>query len=127
MNMQRRKELISGALWIVFSPLVLLMGLIAKAPTLTEYYVGVGLCGTWSVCGVVSGFGRIASRRWAIGVQTILCWIAFIAFCLIPAVMLLFIAYKTEIGYFVVITLAMLLALTLIVVGSWRRRQRQIP
>jgi hypothetical protein len=42
-------------------------------------------------------------------------------------VMLLFIAYKTEIGYFVVITLAMLLARTLIVVGSWRRRQRQIP
>jgi len=127
MNMQRRKELLSGVLWIVFSPLVLLMALIAKTPTLTEYYVGVGLCGAWSICGFVSGFGRIARRRWAIGVQTILCGIAFIAFCLIPAAMLLFYAFKTGIGYFVVITLAMLLALTLIVVGSWRRRQRQIP
>ena len=49
----KSKQTVSGVMWIVFGPLALLMALIAKTATLSEYYVGVGLCGTWSICGVV--------------------------------------------------------------------------
>ena len=121
-NMQRWKELVSGVLWIVFSPLVLLMALIAKGASETDYYVGVAACGTWSACGVISGVGAIVGSRWAGRVQTILCWIAFVTGS-IPATILLFYAYKTGIGYFAVIAVAMLLAVTPIVAGAWRRRQ----
>jgi len=120
-----RKRLVSGLLWIVFSPLVLLMGLIAKTHTLTEYYVGVGLCGTWSICGVISGIGAIVGARWAMRVQTILCWIACIVFCLIPAAMLLFYAFKTGIGYFVGVAVPMLLTVALLVVRGRRQRESQ--
>jgi len=117
---------VSGLLWIVFSPLALLMALIAEGGSQTDYYAGVAACGTWSACGVISGIGAIAGARWAKRVQTVLCWIAF-AFCSIPAAILLFFAYKTRIGYVAVIALAMLVAAMPIVVGAWRRRQPRIP
>ena len=116
---------VSGFLWIVFSPLALLMALIAKGGSQTDYYVGVAACGMWSACGVISGIGAIAGARWASRVQTILCWIAF-AFCSIPVAILLFHAYKTGFGYFAAIALAMLVAVMPIVVGARRRRQPRI-
>ena len=116
----RRQGLVSGVLWIVFSPVALLMALIAKGGSETDYYAGVAVCGTWSACGVVSGIGTIAGARWARRVQTILCWIA-LATCSIPAAILLFFAYETGIGYFAVIALAMSVAVAPIVVGAWRR------
>jgi hypothetical protein len=90
MNVQRRKRLVSGVLWIVFSPLVLLMGLIAKTHTLTDYYAGVGVCGTWAVCGVISGFGRLAGRRWATLVQMTLCWITVAVYAVVGVVILFY-------------------------------------
>src|SRR5262245_13879652 len=120
-----RKRLVSGLLWIVFSPLVLLMAPIAKGGSETDYYVGVAVCGTWSACGVMSGVGTIAGTRWAMRVQTILCWIAFIAFCLIPAALLLFYAFNTGIGYFVGVAVPMLLTGTLLLIRA-RRRQREL-
>jgi len=85
-----RKGLGSGLLWIIFSPLALLMALIAKGGSDTDYYMGVAVCGTWSACGVVSGIGRIAGRRWAMLVQMILCWIAFAVYSVAGVVMLFY-------------------------------------
>ena len=76
--------------FVVFSPLVVLMALIAKTPTLTEYYAGVGVCGTWSVCGVISGFGRIAGARWALRSQMLLCWFTVAAYSVVGAAMLFY-------------------------------------
>src|SRR5262245_66132892 len=97
-----RKGLGSGLLWIIFSPLALLMALIAKGGSDTDYYVGVAACGTWSACGVISDIGTIAGAPWANRVQTILCWIAF-TICSIPAAIVLCYAFKAGIGYFALV------------------------
>jgi hypothetical protein len=118
------KRLGSGLLWIIVSPFALLMALIAKGGSETEYHIVVVACGTWSACGVVSGVGTIVGSRWAIPVQTTLCWIAFALLCLIPAAILLFNALKVGMGYFALVALAMLLTVTPLLVRARRRQNR---
>lgn len=121
---KRSKELISGVLWIVFSPLALLMGLIAKTPTLTEYYVGVGLTGAWSISGVISGFGRIAGTRWALRVQMVLCWIA-VALYSVSGIAMVFFIVKTRSSFGVSVAVGTLLTATPFLFCA-RRCQRQL-
>jgi hypothetical protein len=72
----RWRALRSGILWIVFSPLALLMAMLGSDSSVSGYaQVAVG--GAWSACGIVSGCGRIAGALWAIRLQIVLCWIAF--------------------------------------------------
>jgi hypothetical protein len=75
----------SGLAWVLLSPLVLLMALIATPPpaveSLTDYYVQVAVFGAWAACGVVVGIARMASAPWAVRLQGILLWILGVYFC----------------------------------------------
>lgn len=70
----------AGLAWIALSPLLLLMALISKHGSLTEYYVMLIAFGGWSVAGVIAGIGTIASARWAPRLIAILSWLAAVFF-----------------------------------------------
>jgi hypothetical protein len=50
-----------------------------------EYDIQVGLCGAWSVLGVISGIGVIAGASWAPHLQRVLRWILY-ALLLVSAI-----------------------------------------
>jgi hypothetical protein len=91
------RSLRSGLAWIVFSPLAFLMAAMADATSDIAYDIQLVICGTWSVCGIVSGIGRIAGASWAVRLQSILCWVAFAAFA-VPGVALLGYSIKNSAG-----------------------------
>jgi hypothetical protein len=70
----------AGLAWIALSPLLLLMALISKHGSLTEYYVMLIAFGGWSVAGVIAGIGTIVSARWAARLIAILSWLAAVFF-----------------------------------------------
>ena len=75
------KSLRAGLLWILFSPLMFMSGVMADSTSSNlEYEIQVVICGTWSVFGVISGIGTIAGASWAVRVQTVLVWIVYAAF-----------------------------------------------
>jgi hypothetical protein len=93
------KSVRSGFLWIVFSPLALLMALVSTVKSDVTYHVQIAACGTWSALGVASGVGRIAGGSWAVRLQVTLCWIAFVAFGVPGGVMIVFAALGAT-GYY---------------------------
>jgi hypothetical protein len=89
----------SGLLWIVFSPLALMMALISTVKSDVTYDVQVAACGTWSALGIVSGIGKMAGASWAVRLQMILCWVAFAAFA-VPGVVMILFAVLGAVGYY---------------------------
>jgi hypothetical protein len=92
------KSLRSGLLWIVFSPLALLMAVISTAKSDTTYNIQIAVCGTWSAFGVISGIGRIAGAFWAVRIQITLSWIAFLAFA-VPGIVMIVYAVRNPDSY----------------------------
>jgi hypothetical protein len=121
------KPLRSGLLWIVFSPLALLMALISTVKSDITYNVQIALFGTWSACGVISGIGRIAGASWAVRLQIILSWIAFAAFA-VPGIVMLVYTLRSPAGYFgYLFAIAVMVVLTGIPFLIYaRRRQREL-
>jgi hypothetical protein len=118
------KPLRSGLLWIVFSPLALLMALLSTVKSDITYNVQIALFGTWSACGVISGFGRIAGASWAVRLQIILSWIAFAAFA-VPGIVMLFYTLRSPAGYlFAIAVMVFLTGIPFLVYA--RRRQREL-
>jgi len=71
------KSLRSGLLWILFSPLMFMTGVMADSTSSNlAYDIQLVICGTWSVFGVISGIGTIAGVSWAVRVQAVLVWVA---------------------------------------------------
>ena len=72
------KSVPSGLAWIVFSPFMFAMGAAAdRTSSDLEYEIQIGLCGAWSVLGVISGIGMIAGASWAPHLQRVLRWILY--------------------------------------------------
>jgi len=97
----RKRAIMSGVFWIVFSPIALLMAMISTVESLTVYYIQVVLMGGWTACGVVAGIGRITGVSWARRLQMVLSLIAFAYFSVCGILMLgyLFVAiFNQKIG-----------------------------
>jgi hypothetical protein len=80
---------------MALSPLALLMALIAKPRSLTEYFVYLIAFGGWSVAGVIAGVGTLASAGWASRLKVILSWLAAVYFAGAGLLLL---------GYFIVLS-----------------------
>ena len=119
----RRQRLASGVLWIVFSPVALLMALIAKGGSETDYHAGVAVCGTWSVCGVISGVGTLVGMHWAVRLQMLLCWVAFAIFSA-SGIFIMFVGLRTS-AAFIPVGVGTLLTGTPFLFWA-RRRQREL-
>jgi hypothetical protein len=78
------KQVIQGLAWVLFSPLVLLMGMLGyppePAPITAAYYVGIALAGAWSLGGIAAGVATIAQTAWAHRLRNVLTWILAIYF-----------------------------------------------
>jgi hypothetical protein len=72
----RARSITQGLIWVVFSPIAVLMALISTVESITTYYIQVAAFGLWSCLGVLSGFATMGSAAWARRIQTILLWIA---------------------------------------------------
>ena len=116
------KLLRSGVLWIVFSPLALLMALISTVRSDVVYNVQLALFGTWSACGVISGIGRIAGATWAVRLQIVLSWIAFAAFA-VPGIVMLVYAFRGLAGYLFAIAVMVFLTGSPFLIYARRRRR----
>jgi len=115
----------SGVLWILFSPLAVLMAMISTVKSDTVYHLQIAVCGTWSACGVISGIGRIARVSWAVRLQIILCWIAFSAYA-VPGVIMFFYAIRRPSGYVFVPIAVMVFVSGIPFLIYARRRQREL-
>lgn len=84
----RKRAIMSGVFWIVFSPIALLMALISTVESPTVYYIQIVLMGGWTACGFIAGIGRITGASWARRLQMLLSLVGF-AYFLVSGVMLM--------------------------------------
>ena len=78
----QRGEMWRGLRWIVFSPLIVVMGLLSQGG-----YLEAALTGAWSYCGVVAGVASLRGKPWARTLQTVLLLIVSFSF-LVPALLI---------------------------------------
>lgn len=117
------KPLRSDLLWVVFNPLMFLMGAMADSTSSNiEYDIQLVICGTWSAFGVISGIGTIAGAFWAMRLQVILRWIVFAAFAVF-GVALVFSTVRIAAGFlFAIAAVALLTGMPLLFYVIRRQR-----
>lgn len=83
-----------GALWIILSPILVLMSLISTVKSQNSYYIQIMVFSVLTVAGITTGVGYILAKPWAGIIAKFLTWILGIIFIGIPIVVAIFIIIK---------------------------------
>jgi hypothetical protein len=69
-----------GGIWILLSPILLVMAGISTLESETAYYVQLGCFGAVSAVGLISGVALVANRPWPRPILEALSWLGFTYF-----------------------------------------------